>query len=95
MAVVCGLLFLLSIFIYPLLSLITAAVTTPAMVTIGIFMMQNIQILIGTGVRKMLSPSFLIIVMMPLTGSISLGLVLGFISWELCLIFAVNLKISH
>ncbi len=92
MAVVCGLLFLLSIFIYPLLSLITAAVTTPAMVTIGIFMMQNITNIDRHGGYENVIPSFLIIVMMPLTGSISLGLVLGFISWELCMIFAGKFK---
>lgn len=88
MAVVCGLLFLLSVFIYPLLSLVTAAVTTPAMVVIGIFMMQNITDIEWHGGFENVIPSFLTIVMMPLTGSISLGLVLGFISWELCMIFA-------
>ena len=88
MSVVVGILFLLSVFIYPLLSLVTAAVTTPAMVVIGIFMMQNITTIEWHKGFETVIPSFLIIVMMPLTGSISLGLVLGFISWELCMIFA-------
>ena len=30
----------------------------------------------------------MIIVMMPLTGSISLGLTLGFITWEILMVFA-------
>ena len=92
MAVVCGLLFLASIFIYPMLSLVTAAVTTPAMVVIGIFMMQNITSIEWHKGFEDVIPAFLIIVMMPLTGSIALGLTLGFISWELCMIFAGRRK---
>ena len=92
MAVVCGLLFLLSVFIYPTLSLITAAVTTPAMVVIGIFMMQNITAIEWHQGFEEIIPAFIIIVMMPLTGSIALGLVLGFIAWEMCMIFAGKFK---
>ena len=88
MAVVTALLFLLSIFIYPTLSLITAAVTTPAMVVIGIFMMQNITNIEWHKGFEDIIPAFLTIVMMPLTGSIALGLTLGFISWEICMLFA-------
>ena len=92
MAVVAGMLFLLSIFIYPTLSLVTAAVTTPAMVVIGIFMMQNITKIKWDGGFEEIIPAFLIIVMMPLTGSIALGLVLGFIAWEMCMVFAGRFK---
>ena len=78
MSVVTGVLFLLSAFLYPLLSLVTGAVTTPAMVAIGIFMMQNItNIKWNEGFEEVI-PAFITIVMMPLTGSIALGLVLGF-----------------
>ncbi len=92
MAVVTALLFLLSIFIYPTLSLITAAVTTPAMVVIGIFMMQNITNIEWHKGFEDVIPAFITIVMMPLTGSIALGLTLGFVSWELCMIFAGRFK---
>lgn len=88
MAVVVGVLFLLSAFLHPLLSLVTAAVTTPAMVAIGIFMMQNITNIRWDGGFEEIIPAFLVIVMMPLTGSIALGLVLGFLSYEICMIFA-------
>ncbi|CAM4299442.1 NCS2 family permease [Erysipelothrix aquatica] len=88
MAVVTACLFLLSVFIYPLLSLVTAAVTTPAMVVIGIFMMQNIVNIDWHGGYEVIVPSFITIVMMPLTGSIALGLTMGFVSYELCMIFA-------
>lgn len=92
MSVVTALLFLLSIFIYPTLSLITAAVTTPAMVVIGIFMMQNITNIEWHKGFEDVIPAFITIVMMPLTGSIALGLTLGFITWEMCMIFAGRFK---
>lgn len=88
MSVIVAILFLLSAFLYPVLSLVTPAVTTPAMVLIGIFMMQNITKIKWDGGFEEIIPAFLIIVMMPLTGSIALGLVLGFLSYELCMIFA-------
>lgn len=88
MSVIVALLFLLSTFFYPVLSLVTPAVTTPAMVVIGIFMMQNITSIKWDGGFEEIIPAFLTIVMMPLTGSIALGLVLGFLSYEICMIFA-------
>ena len=88
MATTTGLLFLLSLFIYPLLSLVTPAVTTPAMVVIGIFMMQNITTIEWHGGFENIIPAFLTIVMMPLTGSIALGLTLGFVSYEFCMFVA-------
>ncbi|MFI3621566.1 NCS2 family permease [Vagococcus fluvialis] len=92
MSVVVAILFLLSAFFYPMLSLVTAAVTTPAMVVIGIFMMQNITKIKWDEGFEDIIPAFLTIVMMPLTGSISLGLVLGFLSYEVCMIFAGRTK---
>ncbi|APB30694.1 NCS2 family permease [Vagococcus teuberi] len=92
MSVIVAGLFLLSAFFYPVLSLVTTAVTTPAMVVIGIFMMQNITGIDWDGGFEEVIPAFLTIVMMPLTGSIALGLVLGFLSYELCMIFAGRLK---
>jgi AGZA family xanthine/uracil permease-like MFS transporter len=89
---VVAILFLLSAFFYPMLSLVTAAVTTPAMVVIGIFMMQNITKIKWDEGFEDIIPAFLTIVMMPLTGSIALGLVLGFLSYEVCMIFAGRTK---
>lgn len=88
MVVVTGILFLLSLFMYPLLSLVTAAVTTPALVIIGIFMMKNIKgIEWGNNFEEVI-PAFITIVMMPLTGSIALGLTLGFVSYVLLMLCA-------
>lgn len=88
MAVVTALLFLLSLFIYPLLSLVTSAVTTPAMFAIGLFMMQNITTIKWGDGFEYAVPAFLTIIMMPLTGSIALGLTLGFVSYEFCMLVA-------
>ena len=92
MSVVVAILFLMSAFFYPLLSLVTSAVTTPAMIVIGIFMMQNITKIHWDGGFEEIIPAFLTIVMMPLTGSIALGLVLGFWSYEICMILANRTK---
>lgn len=92
MSVVVAILFLLSAFFYPMLSLVTAAVTTPAMVVIGIFMMQNITKIKWDEGFEDIIPAFLTIVMMPLTGSIALGLVLGFLAYEVCMVFAGRVR---
>jgi len=88
MAVVAAIFFLLSLFLHPLLSVVTSAVTTPALMVVGIFMMKNIETIDWSAGFEVVIPSFMIIVMMPLTGSISLGLTLGFITWEILMIFA-------
>ena len=92
MSVIVAILFLLSSFFFPVLSLVTPAVTTPAMVLIGVFMMQNITDIKWRGGFEEVIPAFLTIVMMPLTGSIALGLVLGFLAYEICMIFAKRTK---
>lgn len=92
MSVIVACFFLLSTFFYPVLSLVTPAVTTPAMVVIGIFMMQNITSIRWDGGFEEIIPAFLTIVMMPLTGSIALGLVLGFLAYEICMIFAKRIN---
>ncbi|QIK69638.1 NCS2 family permease [Erysipelothrix sp. HDW6C] len=88
MSVVTAGFFLLAAFFYPTLSLITSAVTTPAMVLIGIFMMQNVTNINWRGGFEEVIPAFITIIMMPLSGSVALGLTLGFVSYELCMIFA-------
>ena len=77
-AIVVGFLFLLSIIIAPVASLITSEATAPALVIIGLLMMQNIISInfdeIETGI-----PAFIIILAMPFTYSISHGIGYGFI----------------
>ncbi|MFV0246627.1 MAG: NCS2 family permease [Mycoplasmatales bacterium] len=87
MSLVVGILFILSIFLYPLLSIITGAVTTPALIIVGVYMITNVKhINWDIGLEEII-PVFLIILFMPLSGSITLGLSIGFVMYTLLLIF--------
>lgn len=81
MACVCGILFALSIFLYPLLSLVTSAVTTPALFIIGVYMIKNLRFIDWGGEFEKIIPAFLTIILMPFTGSITLGLTFGFVAY--------------
>ncbi|MEG0686903.1 MAG: NCS2 family permease [Erysipelotrichales bacterium] len=95
MAVVMAVLFLLSLFLYPLLSLFTSAVTAPALIAIGIFMFQNVSTINWNSSFETSIPAFLTIVLMPLTGSIALGLTFGFIFYTLLMLIAKRRKEIH
>ncbi|MGL5042370.1 MAG: NCS2 family permease [Culicoidibacterales bacterium] len=88
MVVVTAILFLLSLFFYPLLTLVTSAVTTPALFIIGVFMMKNVITIDWHTSFEEIIPAFITIVMMPLTGSIALGLTMGFVSYEVLMLVA-------
>ena len=85
-AVVTGILFILSIFLAPLiLSLFTAPVTASALVIVGILMIEQIKdvnwdsLVIATSV-------FMTIIMMVLSYSISLGIAWGFVTYAVATI---------
>lgn len=88
MSVVIGLLFILSIFLYPLLSIVTSAVTTPALVVVGVYMITNVKSIDWEVGFEEIIPSFLIILFMPLSGSITLGLSIGFVTYTFLLMCA-------
>jgi adenine/guanine/hypoxanthine permease len=77
-AVVVAICFLVAVVLHPLLRAIPAEATAPALVVVGILMMQNIS---GLNLRDFVYavPCVLIIVLMPLTFSISEGLAIGFV----------------
>lgn len=77
-AIVVAFCFLFSVVHHPLLRAIPAEATAPALVVVGILMMQNMQKL---NLRDFVYavPCVLIIVLMPLAFSISEGLAIGFI----------------
>ncbi|MEG0549432.1 MAG: solute carrier family 23 protein, partial [Coprobacillus sp.] len=95
MAVVMAILFLLSLFLYPLLSLFTSAVTAPALIAIGIFMFQNVSTINWNSSFETSIPAFMTIVLMPLTGSIALGLTFGFIFYTLLMLIAKRRREIH
>jgi AGZA family xanthine/uracil permease-like MFS transporter len=77
-AIVVALCFLVSIVLHPLLRAIPAEATAPALVVVGILMMQNISRLDFVDFVQA-AACVLIIVLMPLTFSISEGLAIGFV----------------
>lgn len=78
-AVVTGLLFILTLFMLPLFTAIPANAIYPVLVMVGVFMFADLK-KINFGDFETALPSFLIIVMMPLTFSITKGLAAGFIA---------------
>ncbi|MCX7705042.1 MAG: NCS2 family permease [bacterium] len=79
-AIVVGILFLLSIVLTPVASLITSEATAPALVIIGFLMMQGIKNINFEEIETAI-PAFIIILTMPFTYSISHGIGYGFIAY--------------
>jgi AGZA family xanthine/uracil permease-like MFS transporter len=81
-AVVTAILFTLSIFFIPLLSAVPAFATAPALLIVGVLMAGNVRMIRWDDPAESI-PSFLTILLMPLTYSIAEGLAIGFITYPL------------
>jgi AGZA family xanthine/uracil permease-like MFS transporter len=79
-SVVTGLLFLLSVFVAPLVEAIPSEAAVPALVLVGFLMMQQVKG-IDWDDLEIAIPAFLTIVLMPFTYSISVGIGAGFIAY--------------
>ncbi len=79
-ALITGLLFLLSLSISPLVLMIPGAATAPALIIVGLFMVSPIKEIELTKITEAL-PAFLTMIMMPLTYSISDGIIFGMLSY--------------
>ncbi|QDK82342.1 NCS2 family permease [Spirosoma sp. KCTC 42546] len=79
-AIVAGCCFLPFLFLSPLLSVIPAIATAPALVLVGAFMMKPIT-RINWGQLDDALPAFLALVLIPFSYSITQGLIWGFLSW--------------
>lgn len=79
-AVVAGCCFLPFLFLSPLLSIIPAIATAPALVLVGAFMMKPITRIDWSQLDDAL-PAFLALVLIPFSYSITQGLIWGFLSW--------------
>ncbi|HIX34922.1 MAG TPA: NCS2 family permease [Candidatus Limosilactobacillus merdigallinarum] len=86
-AVVTGILFIIGIFFSPLLTVITDQVTAPALIIVGVMMAQNLKHIHWEDMSIAI-PSFLVVLGMPLTYSISDGMALGFIVYPITMIAA-------
>ncbi len=79
-SVVTGILFLLAVIFAPILSIFPGFATGPALVVVGMLMMQKVKDIDFSTIEEGF-PSFITIIMMPLTSSIATGLAFGFISY--------------
>ena len=93
-SVVVGILFLISLFFSPLLTVITSAVTAPALIIVGSLMCSSLKE-IEWERSEIAIPSFLTILLMPLTYSIGEGIACGFLTYVILMIFKGKTKKVH
>jgi AGZA family xanthine/uracil permease-like MFS transporter len=85
-SVVTGVLFLVAMFFTPLVQIVPYEAAAPALVVVGFLMMTQIRHIDFTNLEIGI-PAFLIIVLMPFTYSITIGIGAGFIAWVVIKIF--------
>jgi adenine/guanine/hypoxanthine permease len=81
-AVTTGVLFLLAVLFVPVVGIVPAYATAPALIMVGLFMMKEVKRIDFANMEEAF-PAFLIMVMIALSYSISTGLAFGFISFTL------------
>jgi AGZA family xanthine/uracil permease-like MFS transporter len=86
-AIVTGLLFLVALFVVPVLGIVPAAATAPALVMVGSMMISHASEIEWANPLVAL-PAFLTIVAIPLTFSIANGLAFGFTAHTLLQVLA-------
>ena len=106
-AVVTGVLFILSVFFTPLLSVVNSVpvligeatfflspVTSPALIVVGVLMVQQVREIEWLDL-KIAAPCFITIIMMVCTASISDGIALGFITYGIAELASGDYKNVH
>ncbi|KZB89978.1 guanine permease [Bacillus sp. VT 712] len=93
-SVVTAFFFLIAIFFSPLLSVVTSAVTAPALIIVGALMVASLG-KIKWDQFEVAVPAFLTIIMMPLTYSIATGIAIGFIFYPITMICKGRRKEIH
>lgn len=93
-AVVTGILFLLSLFISPLLGVVTPQVTAPALIIVGVLMVASLN-KIEWNRFEIAVPAFLTMIAMPLSYSIATGIAMGFIFYPITMIAKGKVKKIH
>ncbi len=89
-----GVLFLLALFVTPLIGIVPAFATAPALIIVGVYMFKNVK-QIDFGSFESGVPAFLTIILMPLTYSISMGLAFGFIAYIVANLASGKIKKIH
>ena len=86
--------FVIALFFSPLISVISVEVTSAALIIVGALMAMEISKINWTKLEIVL-PSFLTIIMMPLTSSVAIGIGLGFVFYPICLAAQKRYKEVH
>ncbi|MEN2467536.1 NCS2 family permease [Ornithinibacillus sp. FSL M8-0202] len=86
--------FLLALFFSPLLSIVTSAVTAPALIIVGVLMATALKD-IDWNNFAIAVPAFLTVIMMPLTYSIATGIAIGFIFYPITMLVSGKAKQIH
>ena len=84
-SVVVGVMFLISLFFSPLLSVITTQVTAPALIIVGSLMFMSVAD-VEWNKSEIAISSFLTIILMPLTYSIGEGIAFGFLTYVILML---------
>ncbi|GAH38065.1 unnamed protein product, partial [marine sediment metagenome] len=93
-AVVTGLLFLPFMFLSPLLAFIPAVATAPVLVLIGVFMAKSLTLLDWKNYEEAV-PAFVAVVLIPLTYSITQGIIWGFLVYTFIKILVGKAREIH
>lgn len=93
-SIVTGCLFLLALFFSPVLAVIPSAVTAPALIIVGVLMVSALG-KIEWDKFEIAVPSFLTMIMMPLSSSIATGIAVGFVFYPLTMIVKGRIKEVH
>lgn len=86
--------FIISLFFSPLLGVVTAQVTAPALIIVGVLMASALASIKWDKLEYAI-PAFVTVITMPLTFSIATGIALGFILYPLMKIFKGEFKDVH
>lgn len=86
--------FILSLFFFPVFSVVTSPVTAPALIIVGILMVSSLG-KIDWNRFEIAVPAFLTIIAMPLTYSIATGIAAGFIFYPITMIVKGRAKDVH
>lgn len=90
-SIITGICFLLALFLSPVLSVVTNAVTAPALIVVGILMVSSLG-QIEWNKFEVAVPAFFTMLMMPLTSSIATGLAVGFVFYPLTMVLKGKAK---
>ena len=90
-ALACGVLFLACMFIAPIAAIIPPAATSSALIYVGILMLQGLQNVDFTDVDQVV-PICLMLLAMPVSGSIGHGIGLGLVAYTMIKLFTGKFK---